>query len=174
MYKIIIFLFFLVIIYGIYNSQKRSDKKIINKDENCRVCKTSEVKLSHLESELSRINTVEYLKKYIINVINHGSDTLGFKGGIMEGGYVSHSDAEKIACYVIELSGRKCSKIYPKDAQMFFTSVCGGCHGNDGKGLGGNYPDLTRKKLLGIEKREEFLRLQIKKLSLEKERHFLK
>jgi mono/diheme cytochrome c family protein len=47
---------------------------------------------------------------------------------------------------------------------MFYTSICGGCHGDDGKGLGGNYPDLTRKKLLGLERREESLKIRIKKL----------
>ncbi len=174
MHKIVVFLFISVIVYGIYNSQKKSNKKITKKDENCQICRSESIKLSHLESELARIDTAKYLKKYIIDVINHGSDTLGFKGGVMEGGYVSHEDSEKIACYVVELSGRKCQKPYPKEAQMFFTSVCGGCHGDDGKGLGGNYPDLTRKKLLGIEKREEFLKSQIKKLTLEKERHSFK
>ena len=46
---------------------------------------------------------------------------------------------------------------------MFYTSICGGYHGNDGKGLSGNYPDLTREKLLEIERREAFLKAQIAK-----------
>ena len=53
---------------------------------------------------------------------------------------------------VMELSGTKAPHPYPKEAEMFFSSVCAGCHGNDGKGLGGSYPDLTRKKLLGLKR----------------------
>ena len=161
MHKVIFFLFFLVIVYGIYNAQKKKTTHVQSRAENCEVCQIEEGKFSHLQTELARINTSEYVKQYIIDVINHGSDTLGFKGGVMEGGYVSPEDAPKIACYVLELSDKKCSESYPEDAAMFFTSVCGGCHGNDGKGLGGNYPDLTRKKLLGIERREIFLKQQL-------------
>ena len=80
----------------------------------------------------------------------------------MEGGFAGSSDAEKIACYTMELSGKKCSSPYPKDAAMFYTSICGGCHGNDGKGLGGIYPDLTKAKMLGIEDREMFLKTMLK------------
>ena len=132
--------------------------------ENCQVCQIEADQEENLRTELARIDTPEYILHYIIDVIDHGSDTLGFKGGVMEGGYVSHEDAPKIACYVLEMSGRKCPYSYPKDAAMFYTSVCGGCHGNDGKGLGGNYPDLTRKKLLGIERREAFLKTTLEKL----------
>jgi mono/diheme cytochrome c family protein len=94
----------------------------------------------------------ETVYRYILHVINHGSNRLGFPGGVMEGGYVSEEDAPKIACYVTEMGGHSCPRPVPKDAAMFYTSVCGGCHGNDGKGLHGAYPDLTRPRLLGIEK----------------------
>ncbi len=114
-----------------------------------------------IERELVCIDTQDYIVRYIVDVIDHGSDTLDFSGGVMEGGYVAHEDALKIACYVYELSGRKCDRPYPADAEMFYTSVCGGCYGNDGKGLGGHYPDLTRAKLLGIARRERFLRAQL-------------
>ena len=169
MYKLLYFSLLLVLFYGIYNAyQKKEHRKQHIKGDNCAVCVSSvQTKKALLEKELSRIDTPEYIVKYIVDVINHGSDTLGFKGGVMEGGYVSSEDAQKIACYVLELSGRKCSHPYPKDAQMFFTSVCGGCHGNDGKGLGGNYPDLTRKKLLGIERREAFLKSQLQKVGMQ-------
>jgi cytochrome c553 len=90
--------------------------------------------------------------RYILHVINKGSDRLGFPGGVMEGGYVAPEDAPKVACYVMELGGHTCPQSVPKDAAMFYTSVCGGCHGNDGKGLHGAYPDLTRPRLLGIER----------------------
>jgi len=104
------------------------------------------------QKQLDYINSDEYLKAYIIDVINNGSRQFNFKGGIMEGGFASKEDAPKIACYVMSLSGRECKEPYPKDAQMFYSSICAGCHGMDGKGLGGSYPDLTRPKLLGIEK----------------------
>ncbi len=41
---------------------------------------------------------------------------------------------------------------------MFYSSNCGGCHGEDGKGIKDAYPDLTKEKLLGIKKREEYLK----------------
>ena len=39
-------------------------------------------------------------------------------------------------------------------------SNCGGCHGNDGKGLGGAFPDLTLKRYVGLEKRKAFLEIK--------------
>jgi cytochrome c553 len=165
MQKLIFFLFIIIILYGIYNARKKGHVDRVQSTPSCKICKSETSKRSILEKELSQIDTPEYIVRYIENIINHGSDTLGFKGGVMEGGYVAKEDAAKIACYVLELSGRKCPHAYAKDAAMFYTSVCGGCHGNDGKGLGGNYPDLTRKKLLGIERREAFLRTQIEKLT---------
>jgi mono/diheme cytochrome c family protein len=93
----------------------------------------------------------ETLYRYILHVIRYGSNRLHFPGGEMEGGYLSEEEAPKVACYVMELGGHRCPHPYPKDAAMFYTSVCGGCHGDDGKGLHGAYPDLTRPKLLGIE-----------------------
>jgi len=109
-------------------------------------------RITSRQKQLDYINSDEYLKAYIIDVINNGSRQFNFKGGIMEGGFASKEDAPKIACYVMSLSGRECKEPYPKDAQMFYSSICAGCHGMDGKGLGGSYPDLTRPKLLGIEK----------------------
>jgi len=163
MNKIFIALFLLVIVYGLYNAKQKELNSCIEcrKQESATVGQTG--KTTHFEHELSKIHTVAYLKEYIVSVINHGSSGLGFKGGIMEGGFVSHEDAPMVACYVVEMSGKKCPGGYPKNAAMFYTSVCGGCHGNDGKGLGGTYPDLTRKTMLGIEKREASLRMQMMK-----------
>ena len=118
----------------------------------------------HLEEELKRLETSKYTKEYIISVINHGSNQFDFRGGEMEGGFASPADASKVACYVLELSGKKCKQRYEKDAPMFYSSNCAGCHGEDGKGLNGTYPDLTRKKLLGIEKREAFLKSLMAKM----------
>ena len=116
------------------------------------------------KEELQKLHSNAYLKNYIIHVINHGSEQFEFKGGIMEGGFASPEDAEKISCYVITLSGKKCKTPYEKNAAMFYSSICAGCHGEDGKGLNGTYPDLTRKTFLGIEKRETFLRSMIQKM----------
>jgi mono/diheme cytochrome c family protein len=61
------------------------------------------------------------------------------------------------------LRGETCDDPQIEQAQGYYTSICGGCHGNDGKGIGGTYPDLTRTPLLGIEKRAEFLRKNLTK-----------
>ena len=147
-----------VLLYALYNAKFRDAEKVethIHKHykEHIKTHKTT-----HYSDELSQINTDNYTKDYIIKVINHGSAILDFKGGIMEGGFASTEDAEKIACHILTLSGKKCTTPYAEDAAMFYTSICGGCHGNDGKGLGGTYPDLTRSKMLGIEMRESFLK----------------
>ena len=158
MQKIIPYLAILiVIVYAVYNAKFRNLKKVdahTHYEEHIKTHKSTH----HYEEELSHINTDEYTKEYIIRVIDHGSDILDFKGGEMEGGFAAHDDAEKIACYVMEFSGKKCTTPYPENAAMFYTSICGGCHGDDGKGLGGTYPDLTKAKMLGIEKREGFLK----------------
>jgi len=160
MQKIIPYLAILiVIIYAVYNAKFHNPKKVdththANYEQHIKTHKTT----THYEDELSHINTDAYTKEYIIRVIDHGSNILDFKGGEMEGGFAAHDDAEKIACYVMEFSGKKCTAPYPNNAAMFYTSICRGCHGDDGKGLGGTYPDLTKAKLLGIEKRESFLR----------------
>ncbi len=160
MQKMIPYLVILIVIaYAVYNAKFRNPKKVNvhrhtkNYEEHIKTHKTT-----HYEDELTHINTNEYTKAYIIRVINHGSNILDFKGGEMEGGFAAHDDAEKIACYVMELSGKKCATPYPKNATMFYTGICGGCHGDDGKGLGGTYPDLTIDKMLGIKKREAFLK----------------
>jgi hypothetical protein len=169
MHKFLYLLMLAVLAYGIYNAMQKHTTPSQRPKHTCDACRISNDQKHNLEAELSRIDTPEYILHYIVDVIDYGSDTLGFRGGVMEGGYVGHEDAEKIACYVLELSGRKCPHAYPEDAAMFYTSVCGGCHGNDGKGLGGNYPDLTRKKLLGIKRREVFLRERLQKLQREKQ-----
>jgi len=170
--KVLGFLIFIVILYGIYNAQVRDKKSGAGVIERCKVCEKETQTLQFLKKELSRIEKPQYIKTYIIDVIDRGSDTLGFRGGVMEGGFASHEDAEKIACYVLALSGKACVESYPKDAAMFYTSICGGCHGDDGKGLaGGNYPDLSRKKLLGLQRREERLREKIQMLQKQYESH---
>ena len=163
MNKILITLFLILILYGLYNAQQKSTPRV-EKPVAVTSLLTAESKLLQLENELSQIDSVRYAQEYIVEVINSGSSVLGFVGGVMEGGFASRDDAGKIASYVLTLSGKKPLKTYPPDAQMFYTSNCGGCHSDDGKGLGGNYPDLTRKMLLGIERRKESIKMQIKRM----------
>jgi len=150
----------IVLIYSLYNAKFRTNEEAtlnkVNKTYTQHLKTHKET--SHFKEELSKLKTNAYVKQYIVDVINHGSSQFEFKGGVMEEGFASKEDAPKIACYVLELSGKKCKSSYPNNAAMFYTSVCGGCHGDDGKGLGGTYPDLTKDKLLGIEKREEYLK----------------
>ena len=151
----------LVLLYGVYNAYYT---KSVRKEKRHTVTQnyihhTTVHKTPHIEEELKRIHTTAYTRNYIINVINHGSSQLHFKPQeIMEGGFASPQDAPKIACYVMSFAGESCTIPYPKEAAMFYSSNCGGCHGEDGKGLGGTYPDLTHRPLLGIESRETFLK----------------
>ena len=169
--KVLAFLIALVLVYGIYNSLTKSPKPRQSKSESCDVCQITKGELSLLQKELKSLQNPHYVKQYIVDVIDHGSYDLGFKGGVMEGGFASHEDAQKIACYVLTLSGKQCSHPYPRDAQMFYTSICGGCHGDDGKGGDGTYPDLTKKKLLGIAIKEERLKAQIAALQAQTPHH---
>jgi cytochrome c553 len=121
--------------------------------------------LQKLEEEYAAIDTIPYLEAYIERIIMVGSSGLGFASGEMQGGFAEVSDAEKIAHYVVTLSGKDCSDHeMAKKAQMYYTSNCGGCHGDDGKGQNGTFPDLTKSTLQGIEKRKEYLKYEIEKL----------
>lgn len=100
-------------------------------------------------------NNTEQIYKYILSVIAYGSHRLHFPGGEMEGGYLRGMEARRAACYVMKLQEKKCpDSEASQGGAMYYTSVCGGCHGNDGRGLNGSYPDLTRKPLLGLQNRE--------------------
>jgi len=152
----------LIVTYGLYNAKTKKETKKRSQPENTYTQHLKEHHTSHAREELLQLHTDTYIQHYIIRVINHGSTLLRFKKDeIMEGGYAPKEDAHKIACYVMELSGKACPTPYPADAAGFYTSVCGGCHGNDGKGLGGTYPDLTQHPLLGIQHREELLRSKV-------------
>ena len=159
------FAIIIVLLYALYNTSfKHSTKKENNKHYLTHIDKHKDI---HFKEELARIDSIAYAKHYIIDVINHGSNQFTFPGGEMEAGFAHAEDAEKIACYVLTLSGKKCEDTYPKDAAMFYTSNCAGCHGEKGKGLNGSFPNLRRKKLLGIEVKEAFLKSMIKKIHIE-------
>jgi len=153
----------LVILYGAYNAFQHTE----HKNKTAGISKHAPVKketLQHVRNELARIDSNEYTYRYIINVINHGSNTLHFKPKeIMEEGFVSKEDAPKVACYVLSLADEECPMVpFPKDAAMYYSSNCAGCHGEDGKGLHGTYPNLTQRPLLGVEKRKSFLNRLLK------------
>ena len=153
----------IIIAYALYNANVRYTKKNKRNTNTNYTKHIAEHNASHYEEELKRVQTVGYLKQYIIDVINHGSKQLAFKSDeVMEGGIALKEDAPKIACYVLELSGKKCKTPYSKDAAMYYSSNCAGCHGDDGKGLHGAYPDLTLTTLLGIKKKEAFLNRVLK------------
>lgn len=97
-------------------------------------------KVTKIDKNLTQEGIIEYIE----NVINNGSNHLNFQKGGMEGGYVPKSKARDVAYYVYELSGKKANKSYSKDASLYFSSNCAGCHGIDGKGIKGSFPDLTR------------------------------
>ena len=135
MHKLLYIFFLFILLYGIYNNYK-SKPKVVEKNE-------------QTINKTDKPTKAMDCKKYIIDVINNGSNSFNFKGGVMEGGYIPKEDASKVACYVLTLSGKSCD--FPQDAQMFYSSSCAGCHGQDGKGSNKTYPNLTNKKLLGCK-----------------------
>ena len=149
---------FIVLAYGLYKAKSKNIDPITAHKETNYQKHIATHTTPHYTEELKKLHTTTYVKHYIIDVINHGSTQLHFKPTeSMDGGFASREDAPKIACYVLELSGKKCKTPYSKDAAMYYSSNCAGCHGDDGKGLHGAYPDLTASTLLGIKKREAFL-----------------
>jgi hypothetical protein len=117
-----------------------------------------------IKAELNRLDTTPYLEEYIIKIINEGSNqNLGFPTKTMDAGIAHEMDAQNIARFIITLREEKSSNDdCAKKAEIFYTSNCGGCHGNDGKGLNGTFPDLTIQTMIGIENRKEFLLNQLK------------
>jgi len=124
------------------------------------------VEIKEIEDELKVMDTNPYLENFIVNVINEGSySELGFPSTYMEGGYAHKSDALNIARYVLTLSGRKSSDDESaKKSQIFYSSNCAGCHGDDGKGLNGAFPSLILSSFMGIKKRKECLHVKLKTL----------
>ncbi len=116
----------------------------------CRECLEKE-----REKRIALLRSTDYLEHYIQNVIIHGSSqNFGFAYGPMQAGFADRDAAPKIAAYVVTLSGRKPTHTeWIKEGRTFYVSNCGGCHGEDGRGVHGTFPDLTRDPLLGIEKR---------------------
>lgn len=73
--------------------------------------------------------------KGVLETIEKGSKGLGYPLGEMPAGMASGDDAKAIAAYVAGgLKGEKPAAF----------AACASCHGDDGKGLGGQAPDLTK------------------------------
>ena len=128
-----------VLFYGGYNTiHPRS--AILNK----KVIKRADDKEIYYNNENDTV-------AYITDVINNGSNKFNLKGGAMKGGYIPKEMAKYVACYVYELSCKVSSYKFNKSVSLYFSSSCAGCNGYDGKGIKGTYPDLTKRKLLGIK-----------------------
>ena len=146
--------FFLILILVFIGCDKKeiTEKKALHVKEKA-------LHVEQIKTELQKIDTVKYTETYIENIINQGSNQhLGFPTKTMDAGIAHEMDAKDISRYVIMLRGEKSSDdSRAKKAEIFYTSNCGGCHGNDGKGINGTFPDLTMQTLQGIKKRKDFL-----------------
>lgn len=150
------FLFFLIALLTKNNSE-------VKKETTIEKVKKVETKNDYA-NELKIIDTQEYFEKYVLDVINNGSNRLNFPSGAMEGGYVSKSDAKKIVAYMASMQGfTPSNKQWVKEGAMLFYGNCTGCHGILGKKVDKNFPDLTRKPLLGIELRKKEIYEKLKK-----------
>jgi len=73
-------------------------------------------------------------KEQILDVINNGSNKLGYPMGMMPPGMASGAGAEKIATWIA--GGMK-------GEQPAEFAACASCHGPDGKGMNGMAPNLS-------------------------------
>lgn len=130
----VVLVILVVLGYGVYLYANKS------KNSSSFVSVDSSTKVTSGSKNFTQEGIVDYIEK----VINNGSNHLNFQKGGMEGGYIPKSKARDVAYYVYELSGKKLTKPYSKDASLYFSSNCAGCHGMDGKGIKGSFPDLTK------------------------------
>jgi len=78
--------------------------------------------------------TARFSKEQVLDVINNGSNQLGYPMGMMPPGMASGESAEEIAAYIA--GGLK------GEAPASY-AACTGCHGIDSKGNGGMAPNLV-------------------------------
>lgn len=78
--------------------------------------------------------TARMTKEQVLEVINNGSNQLGYPMGMMPPGMASGADAEEIAAYVA--GGMK-------GEQPASFAACASCHGADGQGNNGMSPNLV-------------------------------
>ena len=155
--------FLIFTLFLFYGCEKNKETKTIAPLHVKPKVKPLHVEIKEIEDELGKIDSLEYLENYIIDIINNGSNAkLGFPSGSMEGGYAYKTDAPNIARYVVTLSNKQSSDDKQgKKTEIFYSSNCGGCHGNEGKGLNGAFPDLSLDTLQGIRERKECLQTKL-------------
>lgn len=159
LYKIIVYMIASLFLLAGCSEQEESKQASIQKVQK------ENIDTAKIKKELQNLHTISYLEEYIQDVIINGSDNkLGFPSGAMEGGFAHSQDASDIAKYVVMLAGKKSSDdAKGAKAALFYTSNCGGCHGNDGKGLDGTFPDLTLQTLEGLKLKEKSLQKTLSK-----------
>jgi hypothetical protein len=137
-------------------SQKSSGCSVSSKIEKKFNVQQVKAELQELKRVIKETGSSQCCQRYIEQVIEHGSSVLNLPAGVMDAGYAEGDDIKKIASYVLTLSGREA--IYPEflqEGNMLFSGNCAGCHGDDGKGMNGSYPDLTRSLFKGAQLRKE-------------------
>jgi cytochrome c oxidase cbb3-type subunit 3 len=78
--------------------------------------------------------TARMSKEQVLDVINNGSNHLGYPMGAMPAGMAQGADAEAIAVYIANgMQGEQPASF----------ATCGSCHGMDGKGNNGMSPNLV-------------------------------
>lgn len=90
----------------------------------------------------------------IIDTVVNGAKGMNYPMGEMPAGMLDAESAKAVAAYVMkELSPAKSTK-YPElvETGKAMFGVCAGCHGEDGKGMGGMAPDLTNLVGSALEK----------------------
>lgn len=90
--------------------------------------------------------TVWGSEKALVDVILNGSKGLDYPMGEMPGGMADEEGAKAIAAYIAkEISGiKKTANENLVEAGRAQFAVCASCHGDDGKGMDGMSPDLTK------------------------------
>jgi len=117
--------------------------------ERCAIKENIQQKESLLESKTD-INSDDFLRSYIINVIIEGSDKLDYGAGKMSAGYVQKNDAGDVAEYVLFLMGKVTSQ--NKNGRTMYDGNCAGCHGDKGDGLNGAFPKLNKETFEGLRR----------------------
>jgi cytochrome c oxidase cbb3-type subunit 3 len=82
----------------------------------------------------------------IVNAVVNGSKGLNYPLGEMPAGMLDAESAKAVASYVMaEISEKKSTK-YPElvESGKALFATCAGCHGEDGMGMAGMAPDLSK------------------------------
>ncbi len=107
----------------------------------------------HTHSLTLKPNCVECFERYIEEVINKGLDIFHYPSGPMPPATVSPQDAKKIAAFMATLQGfTPTHPEWVQEGKALFYGNCTGCHGPEGKGQKGYFPDLTKRPLEGYQK----------------------